>query len=229
MDIKRIAFFDIETAGCAEKLSDLSKRMETLWTEWQEKLDRDPVQEFIDKSALHAEYAKTICVSFGYYDKNMEKKIQSFYGDNEKEILEKTASVLNNSDRAGFHLAGHNIERFDIPFLWKRMLANGVTPPTIISVWDKKPWDLKFFDLAKVWSDGSWKESFTSLDTLSAVMGIASPKTVLHGRDVHRAFYDGRIEEIKTYCESDVAATMEIADKLLKIMQGTPKSQMAVV
>ena len=148
----------------------------------------------------------------------MNPKIQSFYGDNEKDILEKTAKVLDNSDRSGFHLSGYNIEKFDVPYLWKRMLSHGITPPKIISAWDKKPWELKFFDLAKFWSGGAWN-SFTSMDTVGALMDIGSSKGNMKGSDVHDAYWnEHRMEEIKTYCEEDVRVTMSMAERFLGVL-----------
>ena len=170
-----------------------------------------------NKAGLHAEYAKAVCVSFGYY-KGEKEEIMSVYGDDEQDILKKVAIVMNNSDGQGMILGGHNIERFDIPFLWKRMLINGIKPPNCLNYIDKKPWDIKLFDTAKVWGGGSYKESFTSLDTITAALGIESPKKNMHGHEVHERYYSGDLELIKTYCEGDVKATMQIANKILKLV-----------
>jgi predicted PolB exonuclease-like 3'-5' exonuclease len=222
VDIKKMAFIDIETVGAAATLDELFKtnpRQAQLWDTWTRKMELDPHEDWLKKAGLQAEYGKIVCVSFGYYDANMQPKIQSFYGDDEHDILEKTAKVLNNSDNAGYKLAGHNIEKFDVPFLWKRMFIHGITPPDIITIWDKKPWDLKFFDTAKVWGNGYWKESFTSLETLSLVLGVDSSKDEMHGNEVHNSYWnEGGIEKIKTYCEKDVLATMEVARKIYELL-----------
>lgn len=225
-NIKKVLFFDVETVGRTSTYEDLlveTPRLAKLWETWQEKYKESNGEQtlnelWINKAGLHAEYGKVICATFGYYDKDMELKITSYYGHDEKDILTKCIGVMNNADKSGMFLGGHTIERFDVPFLWKRMLANGLNPPSIISVWDKKPWDLKFFDIAKVWSDGAWKESFTSLDTMSAIFNVESPKGELKGSMVHHSYWneDG-IEAIKRYCEHDVRATAQIANKLIEI------------
>jgi len=234
-NIRKILFFDIETVGRSSTHDEFLRdnpRMGKLWEVWQEKYkesngDLSLNELWENKAGLHAEYGKVICASFGYYDPEMNMKITSFYGFNEKEILTKCAGVMNNADKKGMFLGGHTIERFDIPFLWKRMLANGITPPNIISVWDKKPWETKFFDIAKVWSDGSWKESFTSLDTMSAIFDVETPKGELKGSMVHGSYWrEQGVELIKTYCEGDVRATMEVANKLIEITQ--PKHESLV-
>lgn len=228
INIKKVLFFDLETVGRASTYQDLEKenpRFASLWATWQDKYkDANGEQSLNDvwenKAGLHAEYGKVVCASFGYYDMNMNMKITSFYGHDEREILTKCMGVMNNADKNGMYLGGHTIERFDIPFLWKRMLAMGLNPPNSISVWDKKPWDLKFFDICKVWSDGAWKESFTSLDTMSAIFDVETPKGALKGSMVHHSYWkENGIEDIKTYCEGDVRATMEVANKLIQIMK----------
>lgn len=228
MEIQKILFFDLETVGKAPDLKSLTNedsRLGDLWNQWQEKykeLNNGASNEevFLNKAGLHAEYGKIICASFGYFDSNMEFKINSYYGDDEVGILKSCLGVINNADKKGFYLGGHSIERFDVPFLWKRMLINEITPPNLINVWNSKPWEMKFFDVAKMWGGGSWKEGFTSLDTMSAVLGIKSPKTDLKGSMVHNSYWNcGGIESIKTYCEGDVRATMEIAKKLTQILK----------
>ena len=226
INIKKILWFDIETVGSTSTFGDLEKenpRMSRLWMAWQDKYKETNGEQTLNeiwenKSGLHAEYGKVVCASFGYYDKDMIPRMSSFYGHDEKEILLKCMGVMNNADKNGMYLGGHTIERFDIPFLWKRMLAHGINPPSSISVWDKKPWDLKFFDISKVWSDGAWKESFTSLDTMCAIFDVETSKSELKGSMVHESYWrqDG-IETIKTYCENDVRATMEVGNKLIKI------------
>lgn len=226
MNINKILFFDLETSSKSATYDDLTvedPKLSKLWADWQEKYkesngDLTLNQLWENKAALHAEYAKVICATFGYYDKNMDLKLTSYYGHDEKDILLKCVGVLNNADKNGMSLGGHSIERFDVPFLWKRMLANGLNPPAIISIYDKKPWELRFFDVAKIWSNGSWKESFTSLDTMCAVLGVASPKGELKGPLVHDAYWNkNNIEGIKTYCEQDVESTAEVGKKLIEI------------
>lgn len=236
-NIRKILFFDLETVGRTSTYEDFLRenpRMGKLWEVWQEKYkasngDLSLNELWENKAGLHAEYGKVVCASFGYYDPAMNMKITSYYGHNEKDILTKCVGVINNADKNGMYLGGHTIEKFDIPFMWKRMLANRLTPPSIINVWDKKPWEMKFFDIAKVWSDGAWKESFTSLDTMSAIFDVETPKGALKGDMVHGSYWrDGGIEKIKTYCEGDIRATMDVANQLLEITTNSKPNESLV-
>ncbi len=231
INLKKILFFDVETCGITatyEKLLVEKPRLAALWKVWQDKYkDTNKDTEtglplslndvWVNKAGLHPEYGKIVCASFGYFDKDMQMKITSFYGHDEKDILEKCAKILNNSDNSGFSLSGYNIDKFDVSFLYKRMIVHGIVPPKIINCWDKKPWELKFIDLAKVWS-GSYN-SFTSLDTLSAVLDIESPKDELKGSMVHNSYWneDG-IENIKRYCENDIKCTMAVGEKIINLI-----------
>jgi hypothetical protein len=226
VNIKKVLWFDLETVGQTATYEDLERenpRMSILWKLWQDKYKETNGNQTLNelwenKAGLHAEYGKVVCASFGYYDKDMNPKMSSFYGHDEKDILINCMGVMNNADKNGMYLGGHTICNFDVPYLWKRMLANGINPPDSINVWDKKPWDLKFFDISKVWSDGSWKESFTSLDTMCAVFGVDTPKGELKGSMVHHSYWrENGIENIKKYCESDVIATMSVGNKLIEI------------
>lgn len=230
VDFKRLAVMDIETVGVTpsfDELVDKYYKLSKLWSErakWLKERYKDTNGSMDTnalwqaKAGLHPEYGKVICVSFGVFGDDGEKKIQSYYGDDEAEILTKAAAALDRIDEKKRILAGHTIERFDIPFLWKRMLINRISPPSIINTWGKKPWDLNFFDVAKFWSGGAWQESFTSLDTMATIFGVKSPKEGVHGSGVHDLYwYHSGLEPIKTYCEGDISATMDVIKILADI------------
>ena len=59
-----------------------------------------------------------------------------------------------------------------------------------------------------------WRSKFAwafSLDEVAYELSVKSPKDAMDGSQVHQYFWDGRIEEIKTYCEKDVSVTIEIS------------------
>ena len=91
--------------------------------------------------------------------------------------------------------------------------------PAALQVWDKKPWEIPVIDTSELWSFGAWQEGFTSLDLLSAVLGLPSPKEEMQGSEVHSNFYAGNIEKIKEYCQRDVIALLKIIIKLSNLNQ----------
>ena len=218
-------FIDIETVGIYHSLEEAYSQDQTLAELWikrckwlQKNIDpgesSDPHDLWESKSSLHPEFAKIICISFGVFSGSLEK-ITSFYGDDEKDILEKSNKILANSRTKNFKIAGQNIKNFDIPFIGKRMLINSIVPDTIIQTWNKKPWETSFTDLAEIFSFGAWGQSFTSLELMSHVLGVKSSKDKMEGSKVHNSYWkENRIEEIKEYCESDVLCTMHCFQKL---------------
>jgi DNA polymerase elongation subunit (family B) len=213
-------FFDIETSGLYPTLQELKgadPHLAELWIKrckWlQKQIDpgesTDPSDLWISKSSLHPEFGRVVCVSFGILTSDGTERITSFYGENEKEILEKSNKILENSRAKGFKIAGQNIKNFDIPFLGKRMLINKIIPDPIIRAWNKKPWETSFVDLAEIFSFGAWGQTFSSLDLISHVLGVPTSKDMMDGSKVHENYWKNRaFEEIKDYCEQDVVCTI---------------------
>lgn len=218
--IDSLLFIDIETSGLYGTLEDVyykdpklahlwEKRCKWLSKNIEEGESKDPSDLWEKRSSLHPEFGKVVCVTFGVFSDGTER-LTSFYGVDERDILEKTNKILENSRKKGYKIAGQNIKNFDIPYLGKRMLINRITPDPLIQAWNKKPWELPFMDLADIFSFGAWGQTFSSLDLISHSLGIPSPKEDLEGSMVHEYFWKKEAyEEIKTYCERDVVCTMK--------------------
>lgn len=223
--IESSIFFDIETAGLYPSLEECHAKdphLAELWIKrckWLQKNiepgeSTDPNDLWLNRASLHPEFGRVVCVSFGVFSAEMEK-ITSFYGEDERDILEKANKILANSRTKGFKVAGQNIKNFDIPYLGKRMIINSITPDPIIQTWNKKPWETSFVDLAEIFAFGAWGQSFSSLDLISHVLGVPTSKDNLDGSMVHSSYWDKKmIEEIKDYCEQDVVCTMNCFKRL---------------
>jgi prepilin-type processing-associated H-X9-DG protein len=77
---------------------------------------------------------------------------------------------------------------------------------------NKKPWETRIVDISD-----DWKIRFaytSSFDEVTYELGLESPKDNMNGSDVHVAFWDGRVEEVKTYCEKDVMACIKVSQKI---------------
>lgn len=222
--LRKILYFDIETAGLTftfEELQDFNPKIAELWKKRCKWLKQNSGEEFKDyicgdfwkiKASLHPEFSKIVCVSFGaYHGDNM--KIQSFYGE-EYEILENTNKIFNNAMSKGWKIGGHTIKNFDIPFIGKRMIINKINPSPLIANLNRKPWDSPFLDISDVFSFGGWGQTHTSLDLMSAILGLESPKDKMDGSMVHQYFHEGKVNEIKKYCEMDVKVLMDCFNAL---------------
>lgn len=224
-EINKILYFDVETAGYYKNCLDFNSDNPRLYNLWKKRAkyfrenasgmsDLSDDEIYLQKAGLEPEFGRVLCVSFGVWDEAETPKMTSFYGNDEIEILEKTAKVLNNAAARGMKLCGHNIKMFDIPFLGKKIIFNGMEVPKIIQLWGKKPWETPILDTAEFFSFGSWSQKFLGLDLLACSLGIESPKEGIDGSQVHEIYWEGgEIERIKEYCERDVLTVMKILKK----------------
>ena len=221
--LRKTLYFDIETAGIVDSFNDLeisNPRLAQLWKKrckWLAQNSGEEAKYYTPsdfwklKSSLHPEFSKVVCVTFGAYQDGVEKlmiKVNSLIGE-EAEILNNTNKIFNNANAKGWKLAGHTIKNFDIPFIGKRMIINKINPSILIGALNRKPWESPYLDISDIFSFGGWGQTHSSLDLMSATLGYDSPKDEMDGSQVHQYFYEGRIDEIKKYCEKDVEALMK--------------------
>jgi uncharacterized protein YprB with RNaseH-like and TPR domain len=218
----KILFLDVETVPVAADFSELPKEFQSLWAEktrWQRSDQQSPEEFYGVKAGVMAEFAKVICISVGYlYEKEGQHffRIKSFYGDDEKAILEDLKLLLDEKFATPKHyLCAHNGKEFDYPFLCRRMLVNGIQLPKILEISGKKPWEVRHLDTMEMWKFGDYKH-YTSIKLLAALFGIPTPKDDIDGSQVSKVYWqDKDLERIKNYCQKD---TLTVAQILLKYM-----------
>jgi len=227
-NIEKLLFFDIETVSQYQDLDELPEEKLKIWASYYDnfkervtdksKLPNPPShltkkEVYRQTAALFPEFGKVACVSLGFVTKDGKTKFESFYGTNEIDILKKTREIFNKVDLMDFILCGQNIKNFDVPFLAKRFVINGLKTPTIFPNHDTKPWDMKVLDTKEIWSFGG-KYGLSSLDLICMSLDIDSPKNGdVKGDNVNNNFWVDNHKEIKDYCEKDVKALIDIITK----------------
>jgi predicted PolB exonuclease-like 3'-5' exonuclease len=167
---------------------------------------------YLETAGIISTYGKICCISFGYIDNNGDKQIRSYYGKDERYIVESFNNLLKKIEKKDFSLSGFRILYFDIVWILHKLHKYGITPANIINIYNKKPWELRIVDIADDWkSKFAWAFSF---DELAYELGINSPKENMNGSEVHKYYHDGRLEDIKKYCEMDVDVSIEVAKKI---------------
>jgi predicted PolB exonuclease-like 3'-5' exonuclease len=230
--ITKILFLDIETVGISEDYDTCeSDNPEiavqfTKYFDWFQKRFPEDANVDIDaknfmfrrRTALVPEFAKIVCVSVSFVTDKGDIKSQTFSGDDEKQVLLDSQTLLERCGKLGFYLCGHNLKNFDIPMLAKRMVINGLLPPSILPSYDTKPWEIKAIDTKEIWQFGSYT-SIGSLDLMCTCMNIPSPKDgEITGEKVHDAYWnDGKLKEIAEYCERDVKVLVDVIKKLKEL------------
>ena len=213
--LPNILFLDIETVPQNEFFSDLLEETQELYTEKTQYQRKDEItpDEFYERAGIWAEFGKIICISVGYFIiRNAERQFRtkSIIGD-EKELLEEFNNLINTHfSNPAFVFCGHNIKEFDIPYLCRRMLINGIQIPEKLQLFGRKPWEIPHLDTLELWKFGDYKH-YTSLKLLTHVLGIPSPKEDIDGSEVRNVYYNEKdINRIKKYCERDVIAVAQV-------------------
>ena len=227
-DLTKIMFLDIETVPLKSNFDELNGELAHLWEEkykliqkrMPEKYSEETTaaEAFSNSAGIYSEFGKIVCISVGFiHFKGLEMffRIKSFAGDDEKEILSDFAHMISRFCTTKEHtICGHNIREFDIPYICRRMLINGIELPQILNIAGKKPWEIAFIDTMELWKFGDYK-NYTSLKLLTAVFGIPTPKDDIDGSQVATVYYQEKdISRIAVYCQKDVVATAQVFLKL---------------
>jgi predicted PolB exonuclease-like 3'-5' exonuclease len=211
INLENILFLDIETVPMVSEYEELPEKFKPLWNRKAEiikKAEKDTAETLFERAGIYAEFGKIICISVGYIKTKGTKesiRIKSFFGDDEKMILQDFISLLENHfSKKNSLLCAHNGKEFDYPYIARRMLINGLKIPDILDLSNKKPWEIPHLDTMELWKFGDYK-NYTSLDLLAAVFNITSPKIDICGADVAGIYWkDKDLKRIVNYCQNDV-------------------------
>ncbi len=215
--IEKVLFLDIETVPQVYKFKDLDEKTADLYqqkTKWLKKEDTTD-EEIYERAGIYAEFGKIVCITCGIVQMHMGKatvRLKSFADDDEVKLLNEFIDMCNESFGSGklMLMCGHNAKEFDFPFIARRILINGLKLPGPLNIAGKKPWEIAHLDTMELWKFGDFK-AYTSLNLLTHVFGIPTPKDDISGADVARVYYEeGDLKRIVTYCEKDVIALINL-------------------
>jgi len=215
----RILFLDIETVPGVPDFNQMSDKMKILWEKKSRRLqteEGETADVLYNRAGIFAEFGKIVCISCGCFS-GKEFRVKSFFGDDEKILLQEFADMLRRYyDNKDSLLCAHNGKEFDFPYIARRMLVLGVELPSILDMAGKKPWEVQHLDTMDLWKFGDYKH-YTSLELLAAIFDIPTPKDDIDGSMVGKVYWEEKnLERIVTYCQKDV---ITIA-RLLRRYQG---------
>ena len=225
VNYSKILFFDIETVPQTFDYNELDERGQGLWerkTRFIQERENLNAEEVYEKAGIYAEFGKVVCISLGFVlqkEGETQIRIKSIANEDEIVLLQEFLDLLNSYyNSPDFLFCAHNGKEFDIPFLCRRILINNLKIPYMLNVSGKKPWEIKHLDTMELWKFGDFK-NYTSLDLLTYVFKIPTPKDDMDGSQVAKVFYqDKDLDRIIQYCEKDVVATIQLFRKY----QGDP-------
>ena len=214
--LSQFLFLDIETVPEIYRFNDLDNTKRKLFEKKvQYRInDETTAEDLYEQAGIWAEFGKIIVISAGFFVKDVgsEFRLKSFASDDEVQVLKDFSALLNNKyyQRKDLKLCAHNGKEFDFPYIARRMIINRIPLPSQLATHGKKPWQTPFCDTMELWRFGDYKH-YTSLELLTHILGIPSPKQDIEGKDVARVYYEENdLERIKKYCENDVIAVAQI-------------------
>lgn len=212
---EKLVFYDIETARVVKDLEPDSP----LYDSWEYKVNKDGkmtqeeiLTSYVKESGLYPEFSRVVSLVVGKI-KDGGISLITFDDSDEKVLLKNFNDLLerNAKDRlVGFVNIG-----FDTPFVFKRMLINGILPNDKLDSSGLKPWTVDEIDLGKEWQGTSFARA--SLINIATAFGLPSPKDDISGADVGNVYWDEGdkgLARISKYCRKDVVTTINIFKKM---------------
>lgn len=194
-------FLDIETLPADKEYHELLKEIHKKRIQ-DGKKEKD-FEYFLSTTSFDGSFGRICCISYAINEEPVKTLC-----DTEQEMLKSFWEIAKNIDL----FVGFNIIDFDMRFIYQRSIITGVKPTRELSFarYRNNP----MYDLMYEWS--KWNSSNKiNLDSLAKALSLPSSKGgAIEGKDVAKAYENGRIKEICQYCEKDVELTRKIYQKM---------------
>lgn len=221
-----ILFFDVETLPC-EKDNPLWQKLSEQINPEQDESEEDYVARIEERrldTSLYGILGRAWMI--GVADRAEEPLILRSDGseEGEKALLEQFWEKVQTYEKPWW--VGHNIVRFDIPFLQVRALHHGLRDLARHLNRDRvKPWESRILDTQRIWPRtgkemGAWREgvkNLSSLDSICHVLGIPLQEGVT-GAEVYQCWVEGRHDEVADHLHHDIRQVREVFRVLWHIL-----------
>ncbi|MBI4185765.1 ribonuclease H-like domain-containing protein [Candidatus Berkelbacteria bacterium] len=159
-------------------------------------------EEYLRGTSLSGNWGRILCLGLALDDQPVVVLTGS-----EETIL---TSFWKHAATAS-QFVGHNILEFDLPFIGKRSVVQGVKPSRTIPMhrYQSEP----VFDTMRQWDHWA-SASSTSLHQLALILSLESSKQGIDGSMVYDFHQRGRDDEIVAYCARDVELTRQVYRRL---------------
>lgn len=231
-ELSDLIFIDIETVRGYKSLSEAPQIVQDAWDykmRYSPEKYEFPVSDetaYSEKAALYPEFGKIVCVSLANISKAGELHITSCYETQELRggsVVDSEEQIIKNVNHwlslivgtRSAMLVGHAIKGFDIPFLFRRSLINGIVPHDLFDTSMLKPWEMNALDTLELWKGTGFYSA--SLLAIASALNLPSPKIDISGAETSEVYYSSdssRMERIKEYCERDTKTVVNIVKSL---------------
>ena len=189
---------------------------------WEKELALTKVGEVADaawkKTSFNPDVAPIACICIGWFDLD-EYKTLEFTNDHltsEANMLEDFHFTVNElCSKNGAQLTkpmfvGHNLAKFDLPFIWKRSVINDVACCAGVK-WVDARHGSNCFDSMLAWAGFGNR---ISMDNLAKLLGIKG-KGDIDGSMVYDTWQTNP-QKVIHYCHADVEMVKSIHERLIK-------------
>lgn len=214
---------DIETVSGKRNFEELSAPMQAHWQHKASLLKNvtetlTPALSYTAKAAIYAEFGKIVCIGLGFIDmEGKQIRIKTLSDRDEQKLLTDFCALLERLEQeqdGNIVFCGHNIREFDLPYICRRILINGLQLPETLHLSGRKPWQVPHTDTLELWKFGDYKH-YISLDLMAEILGVPSSKTDIDGSEVTRVYWeDDNLQRIVAYCSRDIFTTALVYLKL---------------
>jgi DNA polymerase elongation subunit (family B) len=225
MVFHKTLIIDIETVPLTNDWNMLSETLQKYWKQKMKFLhltDEEmemPQTVFEERAGIYAEFGKIVCIGLGYISKQDGQQVvrlKAIQNEDEKALLEEFCTIIEQfeTQNKGFQFCGHNIKEFDIPYICRRMVVQGIKLPKCLSISGLRPWQVNHLDTLELWRFGDYK-SYVSLDLLATILQLPSSKSDMDGSEVGAIYWKEKdLPRITSYCLKDVYTTTLVYLKL---------------
>ena len=227
-------FLDIETIAEATDFANYNKKAIREARYCGESSEAPEVQ-YQQRAVLHAEFGRIVCVSCVLRTQGGEIKKISFCSDDERSLLSDFFEMINKA-WVSVLLWGHNIKSFDIPFICKRAIINGLKIPKALDYGTLPAWKMgTVIDTMEMRQRSGYLR--TGLELLCLCLGVPSPKQELEGSQVSDLYWNSyqtaagtedhraTLKTIASYCEGDALASLLCYEKMAGIEIAEPVAE----
>ena len=189
---------------------------------WESKFAETKAEEVAnekwEKTSFNPDITPIACICIGWQDTHGYKSSIFETGVlNEAEMLEEFHSYIislctaNNVEVRKVNFIGHNIAKFDLPFIWKRSVINDVATCKGVK-WVDARHGQHCYDTMTAWAGYGNR---ISADNLSKLLGIKGKTEGMDGSLVYDTWQTDP-KKVIDYCLDDVAMVKAIHERLTK-------------
>lgn len=219
VDPKLVVALDIETCREYKNITDAPEDVQLAFKYFvkNEGVPEEDLRElqflYEQKAAFKAEFSSIVSISVSFLSKDGTKLlVQNWTGDNELEILSALNELLDRVYKSNpkYQIAAH-YQLFDLPFICKRNIINGIPPHTLLDNSNSKPWLISTICTHSFWKMGGTASA--SLSAICSALKLPSPKNLMCGEDVAERYFAKDYEAIANYCNADTISVFWIIQK----------------